>query len=455
MLKAISPIDWRYSASTKGLGQYFSEFALIKYRIYVEVEFLKFLIPVIWIKLNKDQKLFINNLDSINNNFSLQDTERVKEIEKTTNHDVKAVEYFLKEKLFENTSVESNEEISELIHFACTSEDINNIAYSLMIKDWITNLILPAIEKVSIDLNKLANNWANIPMLSRTHWQSASPTTVWKEFKIFESRINREISNIKKQEYLGKINWASGNFNAHYIAYPEINWIEFSKEFIESLWLNWNAHTNQIEPHDFLAEIFDSWSRISTILIDFNKDIWQYISIWYFKQKVIVWEIWSSAMPHKVNPIDFENSEWNCWLAIAIFQHLARKLPISRMQRDLTDSTVLRNIWVGFAYLLIAIKSAEKWMNKLELNVEKLENDLDNNWEILAEAIQTVMRKNGVEKPYEKLKVLTRGKKLDKKTLQDFIKKLELEKEDKQRLLSLTPNNYIWLAEKLAIYRKQ
>lgn len=436
MITAISPIDWRYFDKTKELLEYFSEYALIRYRVYVEIEFLKFLLKNIWIKHK--------NIDSIFENFSIDDAKRIKEIEKISNHDVKAVEYFLKEKISNN--IKDSWNIIEFIHFACTSEDINNLAYSLMLRDWILETMLPIIENLSEKIDILWKKWGNISMLSRTHWQPASPTTIWKEFKIFSNRLNREIINIKNQEYLGKLNWASGNFNAHTIAYPDINWINFSKEFVENLWLTWNAYTNQIEPHDFLAEIFDSWSRISTIMIDFDKDMWQYISIWYFKQKIIKWEVWSSAMPHKVNPIDFENSEWNCWLAIAIFQHLARKLPMSRMQRDLTDSTVLRNIWVWFSYLLIALKSTEKWISKLELNEEKLEKDLDENWEILAEAIQTVMRKNWIDKPYEKLKELTRWKKIDKESMYNFIKNLEISKEDKERLLNLTPWKYVWLA---------
>ena len=442
MLKSISPIDGRYYWKTKELWEFFSEYSLIKYRVLVEVEFFKFL----WEKINlKITEKEVKCLNWLVENFDEKSAERIKEIEKTTNHDVKAVEYFLKENL-EKVSIKN----LEFIHFACTSEDINNLSYSLMLRDWISEIISPAFEEMIDTFDKMAEKYSWVSMLSRTHGQPASPTTIWKELKIFEWRFRREFVNIKGQEFLWKLNWASWNFNAHSIAYPEIDWAEFSADFVESLWLTWNAFTNQIEPHDYNAEIFDNWSRVSTILIDFNKDIWTYISLWFFKQKTITWEIWSSAMPHKVNPIDFENSEWNCGMAIAIFQHLARKLPISRMQRDLTDSTVLRNIWVWFAYLLISIKSTMKWISKLELNEEKIAKDLDWTWEVLAEAIQTVMRKNWVEKPYEKLKELTRWKKVNKEVMQKFLEWIDLPKADKERLKNLTPATYIWIAKELA-----
>ena len=322
-----------------------------------------------------------------------------------------------------------------------------------MIKDWINWVVIPELEWLLVEIEKSADIWASTPMLSRTHGQPASPTTVWKEFKIFASRLKRQLLQIKNQKYLWKLNWASGNYNAHCVACPDIDWIWFSKNFIIKIWLEANLLTNQIEPHDFLSEIFDAWSRVSTILIDFNKDMWTYISFGFFKQKLKKWEIWSSAMPHKVNPIDFENSEWNAWMAIAVFWHLARKLPISRMQRDLTDSTVLRNIWVWFAYLLIAIKSSIRWIAKLELNESTMLADLDNNQEVLAEAVQTVMRKSGIENPYEKLKDLTRWKKLTGEDVKNFIEKLDLDKSDKELLLSLSPSLYIGFSKKLALLK--
>ncbi len=447
MLKSISPIDGRYALKTKELWEYFSEFALIKYRVFVEIEFLKYLLEQKEIKadLNPDDIVL---LDAIAKDFSEKDALEIKEIEKITNHDVKAVEYFLKEKI---TNI--NKDVIEFVHFACTSEDINNLSYALMIKDWINWVVIPELEWLLVEIEKSADIWASTPMLSRTHGQPASPTTVWKEFKIFASRLKRQLLQIKNQKYLWKLNWASGNYNAHCVACPDIDWIWFSKNFIKKIWLEANLLTNQIEPHDFLSEIFDAWSRVSTILIDFNKDMWTYISFGFFKQKLKKWEIWSSAMPHKVNPIDFENSEWNAWMAIAVFWHLARKLPISRMQRDLTDSTVLRNIWVWFAYLLIAIKSSIRWIAKLELNESTMLADLDNNQEVLAEAVQTVMRKSGIENPYEKLKDLTRWKKLTGEDVKNFIEKLDLDKSDKELLLSLSPSLYIGFSKKLALLK--
>ena len=444
MIKLISPIDGRYWNKTEELWDYFSEYALIKYRVYVEIEFLKFLLSYkeIWVSLSADE---IKKIDKIYLSFSEKDALEIKEIEKETNHDVKAVEYFLKKKI-----KNINKNALEFVHFACTSEDINNLAYSLMLKDWVWKVIIPSSESLIQTLGLLAKKWANVSLLSRTHWQTASPTTVWKEFKVFEVRLKRQMEQIKNQKFYWKLNWATWNFNAHFAAFPNIDWIRFSKTFIKKLWLEPNMFTCQIEPHDFLAEIFDSWARVSTILIDFNRDIWSYISFWFFGQKLKAWEIWSSAMPHKVNPIDFENSEGNLGLAISIFWHLARKLPISRMQRDLTDSTVLRNIWVGFAYLLIAIKSSDKWIWKLELNKDIIDKDLESNQEVLAEAIQTVMRKNWIKNPYEKLKELTRWKRLSSEAIRLFIENQNLPKSDKQILLSLSPNSYVWIAEKIA-----
>ena len=448
-LTAISPIDGRYQSKTQSLAQFFSEYALIKYRVIVEIEWLKSLSESKDLKeIQGISKSSVNKLNSLVQNFSLDDALAVKKIEETTNHDVKAIEYFLKEKV---SSTPELHKVNEFIHFACTSEDINNLAYALMLKEGLSETIVPSIKKISSILKANSKKFASLPMLSRTHGQTASPTTLGKEFANINYRIERQITQLKNQEILGKINGAVGNYNAHISAYPKKNWPAFSKNFISSLKLTYNPLTTQIEPHDFIAEIFQNVSRINTILIDLNRDIWGYISLGYFKQKVIKGEIGSSTMPHKVNPIDFENSEGNLGLSNAILSHLAEKLPLSRWQRDLTDSTVLRNIGVGFSYGLIAYNSCIKGLNKLEVNKSIIHEELNQSWEVLAEPIQTVMRKNGIENSYEKLKDITRGKgKISADKIHHFIKNLKISNEDKTYLLELTPQTYIGVAPQLA-----
>lgn len=446
-LTAISPIDGRYANKVAALRPIFSEYGLIRFRVQVEVRWLQALaqhdqiieVPVFSASTNQV-------LNSIISDFSEADAQRVKDIESTTNHDVKAVEYFLKEKIADNTELNA---VSEFIHFACTSEDINNLSYALMLKEGRA-AILPQITGCIEALRNLAHKNATQPMLSRTHGQSASPTTVGKEFSNVVARMLRQKDQFEAVEILGKINGAVGNYNAHAVAYPDIDWQEFSKSFVQSLGLCWNAYTIQIEPHDYIAEFFQSLSRFNTILLDFDRDIWGYISQGFFKQKTIAGEIGSSTMPHKVNPIDFENSEGNIGLANALFHHLAEKLPVSRWQRDLTDSTVLRNIGVGIAHTSIAIQSTLKGISKLEINANAIEADLDANWEVLAEPVQTVMRRYGIEKPYEKLKELTRGQRITGADIQAFIEKLDIPDEAKLELIKLTPRSYIGYAEKLA-----
>ena len=439
-LTAISPIDGRYASKTECLRSVFSEFALIKYRVYVEVCWLKTLAnhPKI-----KEISTLSNNakktLDALVSNFNEQDALRIKEIEATTNHDVKAVEYFIKERISENLELAR---ISEFVHFACTSEDINNLSYALMLKEGKDNFLLPNAEAIVSRMSQMARTYADVPMLSRTHGQTASPTTVGKEFANVAYRLKRQIEQIKKVALLGKINGAVGNYNAHVLVYPNINWATIAEEFVVSLNLSWNPYTTQIEPHDYIAELFDAVARFNNILIDFNRDMWGYISIGYFKQKTVAGEIGSSTMPHKVNPIDFENSEGNLGLANALFAHLSQKLPISRWQRDLTDSTVLRNMGVGFGYSLIAYQAVLKGISKLEINDERLAEDLNNTWEILAEPVQTVMRRYNIPEPYEKLKALTRGKGITKTTLLNFIETLEIPDEAKIELRKLTPATY-------------
>ena len=448
-LNAISPIDGRYSAKADKLRPIFSEYGLIKHRVTIEILWL--------IALSKNSKISevpsfsestLKTLHNIISSFSDNDAQAIKDIEKTTNHDVKAVEYWLKKTLANDKDVHA---VSEFIHFGCTSEDINNLSYALMLKDGVNNVILPEIIKLQKKLNDYAIKYADITMIARTHGQTASPTTLGKEFANVSHRMNRQIATLKKQSYLGKMNGAVGNFNAHLSAYPQIDWSTFSKSFIESLDLECNEFTTQIEPHDFIAEIFHNLFRIHAILIDFNRDIWSYISLGYFSQKTVKNEVGSSTMPHKVNPIDFENSEGNLGLSNALLDHLASKLPISRWQRDLTDSTVLRNIGLAMAYGFIAYESCLKGLNKIVVNKDKIHQDLDNAWEVLAEPIQTVMRKNGIENPYEKLKELTRGNQhITKEALHEFITKLNLNTEDKTYLLNLSPHNYIGIASVLA-----
>ena len=446
-LTSISPIDGRYSDKTGPLKTIFSEFGLIKYRLLVEVRWLEAMsknseiseVPLFSSEANK-------KLLAIADNFSIEDARAIKEIEKTTNHDVKAIEYFLKEKV---STTPEHQKVSEFIHFACTSEDINNLSHALMLENGREVLLAEMIEVLNL-ITGLAKENAEIPMLSRTHGQTASPTTLGKEMANFAYRLDRQIKQLEEVQIMGKFNGAVGNFNAHLSAYPEINWEKVSKSFIESLGINYAPYSSQIEPHDYIAEYFHALNRFNTILIDFCRDVWGYISLGYFTQKTIKGEIGSSTMPHKVNPIDFENSEGNLGLAIAIGEHFATKLPVSRWQRDLTDSTVLRNLGVSSAHCLISYASVSKGIKKLEVNEEKLIEDLNNSWEVLAEPIQTVMRRYGVENPYEKLKTLTRGKKIDAKILNDFIDSLDIPQEAKKELNKLTPMNYIGDAIKLA-----
>jgi len=440
-LTAISPVDGRYGSKTSDLRPIFSEFGLTKYRVTVEVRWLQKLsttqaiseVPV----FSDAANTALNNIVS---NFSEEDALRIKKIEATTNHDVKAVEYFLKEKIADNAELNA---VTEFIHFACTSEDINNLSHGLMLKECNENVLLPTIDAILTQIKALAVEYKNIPMMCRTHGQPASPSTLGKEMANVYVRLQRQRKQIAEVELLGKINGAVGNYNAHLSAYPEVNWHQFSDEFVSSLGLTWNAFTTQIEPHDYIAELFDAVARFNTILIDFDRDIWGYIALGHFKQKTIAGEIGSSTMPHKVNPIDFENSEGNLGIANAIFNHLAQKLPISRWQRDLTDSTVLRNLGVGFGHTIIAYQSTLKGISKLEVNKANLAKELDNNWEVLAEPVQTVMRRYGIEKPYEKLKELTRGKRVNGDSMREFINTLELPESVKAELCLLTPASYI------------
>jgi adenylosuccinate lyase len=447
-LLAISPIDGRYAKQSNDLREIFSEYGLIKNRVIVEIEWLKMLASENAIaEVAELSSAAIKTLDNIVAEFAVNDATRVKEIERTTNHDVKAVEYFLKEKVAGNKELNA---INEFIHFACTSEDINNLAYALMLKDARSNVLLPHMDQVISAIKDLAHQHAAQPMLSRTHGQPASPSTLGKEMANVAARLQRQREQVASNLILGKINGAVGNYNAHLSAYPEIDWQDLAEKFVTNLGLQWNPYTTQIEPHDYIAEVFDAIGRFNTILIDFDRDVWSYISLAYFKQKTVAGEVGSSTMPHKVNPIDFENSEGNLGLANAIFTHLSQKLPISRWQRDLTDSTVLRNLGVGMAHSLIAYKATLKGISKLEVNAQRLNDDLDNNWEVLAEPIQTVMRRYGIEKPYEKLKELTRGQSITQATMQEFIKTLDIPEDAKQRLLALTPHTYIGNAEEQA-----
>jgi len=440
-LTAISPVDGRYGSKTTDLRTIFSEYGLIYHRSLVEVRWLQALAADSAIKevpaLSDNANTVLNNIVS---NFSVTDAERVKEIERTTNHDVKAVEYFLKEKITGNAELEA---VSEFIHFACTSEDINNLSYALMLLNGRKDSLLPFADEVISKTKELALEYAEQPMLSRTHGQPASPSTMGKEFANVVYRLQRQRDQIASVEIMGKINGAVGNYNAHLSAYPDLDWAAFAEKFVTSLGLTFNPYTIQIEPHDYMAELFHSISRFNTILIDISRDIWGYISIGFFKQKTIAGEVGSSTMPHKVNPIDFENAEGNLGVANALFDHLALKLPVSRWQRDLTDSTVLRTLGVGFGHSNIAYSSLLRGLNKLEINAEKLNADLTDNLEVLAEPVQTVMRRYGIEKPYEKLKELTRGKRITQEDLKAFIENLEIPQEAKDQLLALTPHNYI------------
>ncbi len=440
-LTAISPIDGRYGNKCIDLRPVFSEFGLIKHRVLVEVRWLQTLAADEGITEVPALSEHANNiLNHIADNFSEEDAHRVKNIERTTNHDVKAVEYFLKERIAGNQELEA---ISEFIHFACTSEDVNNLSHALMLREGRSLVILPQIDDIISAVKLLAQEHADRPMLSRTHGQPASPSTLGKEMANVVFRLQRQREQIASVAMLGKINGAVGNYNAHISAYPEVDWVSLANRFITSLGLDWNPYTTQIEPHDYIAELFDAMARFNTILIDFSRDVWGYISIGYFKQKTIAGEVGSSTMPHKVNPIDFENAEGNLGIANAIFGHLAAKLPISRWQRDLTDSTVLRNLGVGIAHTSIALQSLQRGISKLEVNADQLAADLDNNWEVLAEPIQTVMRRYGIEKPYEKLKELTRGQRITQGDLRAFVDGLDMPEAAKEALRELTPASYI------------
>ena len=440
-LLAISPLDGRYKSKCEDLAPYFSEFALMRYRVFVEVKWLQKLSEHDLIDdLHVISDRGAEYLDDLIENFSLADAQRIKEIEAITNHDVKAVEYFIKEK-FENSAELSNQ--LEFVHFACTSEDINNLAYALMLRDGRDKVMLDQMREIETRLAQLAKDFADQPMLCRTHGQSASPSTVGKEFANVVHRLRRQIVQVESNEILGKFNGAVGNYNAHLTAYPDIDWQANAKEFVEGLGLSWNPYTTQIEPHDYVAELFAAVCRFNTVLIDFDRDIWAYISLGYFKQRTVAGEVGSSTMPHKVNPIDFENSEGNLGLANAIMSHLCEKLPISRWQRDLTDSTVLRNIGTGLAHSLIAYRATMKGVGKLELNAKTIDDDIDSCWEILAEPIQTVMRRYRIEKPYEMLKELTRGKQINQQSVQDFVQTLTIPEAAKQELLQLTPRKYL------------
>jgi len=446
-LSAISPVDGRYFEKTKPLSLVFSEFGLIKYRVLVEVEWLKELsnntsIAEVPVFSEKATKL----LDDIVNNFSIEDANIVKSIESTTNHDVKAVEYFLKDRIKKNEELES---VSEFFHFACTSEDINNLAHALMLTRG-RDIVVDEMKSVLSSIALMAKDNSSVPMLSRTHGQTASPTTLGKEMANFAYRLDRQIKQLEGVKIMGKFNGAVGNYNAHISAYPKLNWQKVSKEFVEHLGINQAIYTTQIEPHDYIAEYFHAMNRFNNVLIDFCRDIWGYVSLGYFKQKTLPGEIGSSTMPHKVNPIDFENGEGNLGIANALNSHLAEKLPISRWQRDLSDSTVLRNLGVSCAHSLISYASILKGIGKLEINTARMLEDLENSWEVLAEPIQTVMRRYGIEKPYEKLKELTRGQAIDSEIIANFVDDLDIPKEAKKELSNLNPSNYIGDADKLA-----
>jgi adenylosuccinate lyase len=439
-LTAISPVDGRYRNRTSELSGYFSEFGLIKYRVRVELEYFLMLSGMNLKGLDRPGKEEEKGIRKIIEDFSISDAERIKEIEKTTNHDVKAVEYFLKEK-FETLGLIKQK---EFIHFALTSQDVNNTATPLSLKEAMIYVIVPALDEMIQKMSSLANEWKDIPMLARTHGQPASPTRLGKEIRVFVERLEKQFHSLRNLTYPAKFGGATGNFNAHFAAYPEIDWIEFADQFVEGiLGLERSRTTTQIEHYDGLAAIFDNMARINTILIDFSRDIWTYISFDYFKQKIKKGEVGSSTMPHKVNPIDFENAEGNLGMSSAIFRHLSEKLPVSRLQRDLTDSTVLRNLGVPFSHLIIAVSSLNKGMEKLIVNKEKIDFDLEANWAVVGEGIQTILRREGIANPYEKLKELTRTHtKITKESIEAFIENLEVSQEVKAELHKLSPKNY-------------
>ena len=444
-LTAISPVDGRYQNKTDVLRPIFSEYGLFRFRVLVEIEWLK--------KLSKNPNIkeiesfsanSISLLDNIKNNFSIDDAKQIKKIEKITNHDMKAVEYFIREKIQSDPKLKN---VSQFIHFACTSEDINNLSYALMLKDARENILLPKLQKLIIILQEMSDSYTSIPMLSRTHGQIASPTTLGKEMAIYVYRALRQMKQFENIELLGKLNGAVGNFNAHFAAYPDINWMSLSKEFIEELGLTWNPYTTQIESHDYMAEYFHTLARTNTILIDLCRDLWGYISLGYFNLKPIKGEVGSSTMPHKVNPIDFENAEGNFGIADSIFEHLAMKLPTSRWQRDLSDSTILRNAGVGIAHTIIAFDSTVAGLSKIDINKDVIHEDLKDSWEVLTEPIQTVMRRYNIDNAYEKLKKLSRGQKINKEILHNFIEQLDIPDDAKSRLKELNPSNYLGNAE--------
>jgi adenylosuccinate lyase len=445
MLTAISPIDGRYASKVDALRPIASEFGLMRARVEVELAWIKSLASHPQIdEVAPLSEQAIAQIDSIVADFTEADGEHIKDIERTTNHDVKAIEYFIKEKFARSPELNA---ISEFVHFACTSEDINNLSYSLMLTRMRDDVLTPKMRDIVEFLRAKANEWAAHPMLSRTHGQSASPTTVGKEFANVVARLERQLTQFEAVQMLGKLNGAVGNYNAHLSAYPEVDWAAHAESVITNLGLTFNPYTTQIEPHDCMAEYFDALKRFNTILIDLDRDLWSYISLDYFKQRTVAGEVGSSTMPHKVNPIDFENSEGNLGIANAVFEHLSAKLPVSRWQRDLTDSTVLRNVGVGAAHSLIAYEALLKGLNKLEINLALITEDLVKRWEVLAEPVQTVMRRYGIEKPYEQLKELTRGKPIDEESLRAFIGNLNIPEDAKQTLLDMTPLTYTGSAE--------
>ena len=448
-LTALSPLDGRYRDKVSRLSDYFSEFGLIRYRILVEVEWLKALCAAQALDdIPSLSPATVQQLDAVVRDFSVIDGEAVKQIEARTNHDVKAIEYWLKEKLSDNAEIAG---ITRFVHFACTSEDINNLCHALMLRDARTQVMLPAIDALIDHLSALAHSTASLPMLSRTHGQPATPSTLGKEMANVVHRLRRQRTRIAGVALTGKINGAVGNYNAHLAAFPDFDWETFCRDFVEKLGFEFNAYTTQIEPHDRLAELFDACTGLNTVVLDLDRDVWGYISIGYFKQKVTEGEVGSSTMPHKVNPIDFENSEGNLGLANALLSHLSSKLPISRWQRDLTDSTVLRNVGVALGYSLLAYDACLRGLSKLEPDSKRLADDLNANWEVLAEPIQTVMKRHGIEDAYEQLKALTRGKGgINRDTLHEFIRGLAVPPAEKERLLALTPAAYTGLAEQLA-----
>ena len=444
---AVTPIDGRYRARTRALAAYFSEFALIRYRVRVEIEWLMALAENLAIKEFTLEPGASPRLRALHRDFTLADARRVKELERTTNHDVKAIEYFLGERI----NAAGIKVAPGMIHFACTSEDINNLAYALILKEFCERELAPSLDSIIATLSAMARRWRGVAMVARTHGQAATPTTMGKELAVFAARLERQRRALGRQEFLGKFNGAVGNFNAHQAAVPEADWIECSRRFVESMGLVWNPLTTQIESHDFVAELLDLMVRIDTILLGFARDMWGYIALGYFGQRTVKGEVGSSVMPHKVNPIDFENCEGNLGLATALFQHLAAKLPVSRWQRDLSDSTAMRAFGTAFGHMMVAFDSLKRGLDRVELNATRIVADLEAEgaWEVLAEAVQTVMRRQGLEDPYERLKELTRGRAIDREAMRGFIAALDLPTEAKARLEKLEPRDYVGLAAEL------